>query len=236
MKEDQFVVIAIPTYSHQCSIEFAISLAATCTKLAVAGVKHAIVTLGGNCFVDQARNVLIQKFLNFELCGKKIHATDLFFIDDDVGFPMEAAVDLITRPEDIVFGVYPKKTDSAETFPVSLKIDDDGKFIESDDGALKLADTVCGGFLRIKRHVLERLMVGERQYPFFDAEMKAYPIWNIFENGMRGQVYWGEDISFAYKAQAAGFDLWCKPDINFTHRGTKLFRGNVAQFLKGRKT
>jgi hypothetical protein len=199
--------------------------------LAMKKIPFAFTSLGGNCFIDQARNALIQKAMD----TSKYYATDIFFLDDDVGFPAKAAIDLLERPEDIVCGVYPKKADT-ELYPVSLLVDDDGKFIESDDGVLKLADMICGGFLRIKRHVLEKMSEGAETYPYLNEDGSVVTVTEIFESGRRNGLYFGEDTLFAYKAQKAGFDIWCKPDITFTHRGSKAWRGNVAEFLKGKST
>lgn len=226
MALDRFVMFAIPSYTRMCSSEFAASLADMGCCLTREKIAHANFFLGGICFVDQARNICINKFL--EGIDGAPPFTDLFFLDDDVGFPGSAVVDLLNRPEDIVFGAYPKKIDPP-AFPTCLKLDENDRLIEKD--GLVQADTCPAGFLRIKRHVIERMAEGEQTYPYVDADEKVLTIHNIFESGCRNGLYFGEDVSFSAKAQEHGFELWCKPDINFSHRGTKLWRNALSASL-----
>ncbi len=228
----QFVIFAIPSYTRSCSTEFAASLADMAAKLAEKRISNAIFFLGGICFVDQARNICLHRFL--QGVEGMPPATDLFFIDDDVGFPGSAVLDLLSRPEDIVFGAYPKKSDAPfQQFPVSVKLTDDDRLIWRDD--LVQADTAPAGFLRIKRHVVEKLVEGATTYPYCDVNETVLTVPNVFECGARNGLYWGEDVSFSAKAQEAGFDLWCKPDIPFSHRGTKLWQGQMDTQLTAYK-
>ena len=225
MEPKQFIVFAIPTYTNTCATEFASSLAKMSGLLVSKGVQFAICFLGGNCFIDQARNILISNCVNEINDGK---VTDIFFLDDDVGFPATAVWELINRPEDIVFGAYPKKEEK-DLFPITLKATEENKTIE--ENGLLLADTVCGGFLRIKRNVIDKMSEGEVSYPYQGSDGVIIKVIQIFESGYKDGMYWGEDVAFAAKAQKAGFELWCKADIDFTHRGSKMWRNNLKKHL-----
>lgn len=222
----RFVLFAIPTYSRTCSMEFAQSIGDMACKLSDMKIPHALFFLGGICFVDQARNICISKFLE-GLKGAP-EFTDLFFLDDDVGFPGKAVIDLLERPEPIVFGAYPKKTDEV-AFPVVMKLGEGDKIIEKD--GLVLADTCPAGFLRIKREVIEALVKEEGTYIYVDQDDNVLNVPNVFETGPKNGMYFGEDVVFAVKAQKAGFDLWCKPDIAFSHRGSKVWRNTLEPSL-----
>jgi hypothetical protein len=158
-------------------------------------------------FIDMARNILCTEFLE-----EYPDATDLFFIDDDIGFPAEKVVEFLDRPQDVVAGIYPKRQDDPE-FPVVLKQDDNRMPIEKD--GLYLAANIPGGFVRIKRHVIEKLASVSEKYKFNDRERGDTSVYNIFELGPRDGYYWGEDSIFAKKLQDNGFEIWVDPKIEF---------------------
>jgi len=188
-------------------------------RLAQLGIPHGYKQVGGDQFIAKARNRLITEFLT-----EYPMATDLFFIDDDVGWPADAVIKFLNRPEDIVAGAYPKKTDKPE-FPVELSMGEDGGLIEKD--GLYQANLAPTGFMRIKRRVLEALVKDCPTYTEACIEGKAQR-WALFEAGAnydKGE-WWGEDYVFCQKARNAGFSVWIDPDIEFTHRGNKRWAGN----------
>lgn len=176
-KQDKFVVFCTPTYNFSGTLEFCGSVAQTVALLMQRNIPHAFMFRGGLCFVDVARNLCCDSFLrDFP------DATDLFFLDDDVGFPGAKVIEFLDRPEDIVCGIYPKKSDSPE-YPVTMKIDDAGKMIEKN--GMHAAVNIPGGFLRIKRHVIEKMAAASERYDFYDKTDGIRNIANIFETGMQ---------------------------------------------------
>jgi len=226
------VVFAIPSYPNACSLEFGLSMLHLGAKLSANGISFVAVSMGGMCFVDQARNICVAN--GMDGMKGKFRMTDIFFLDDDVGFPAEAVLKILARPEPIVFGAYPMKDDSGELFPIMIKQDaETGEFVERD--GMVLTDTCCGGFLRIKREVIEKLSEGEKTFYHKARNGEITQCVNIFEAGVRNGAYWGEDVVFASKAQRAGFEIWCMKDIDFTHRGSKVWRNNLNTFLEAHK-
>lgn len=169
-----WVLISTPTFEGRPGIEYVVSLTQTIQALDVAGIKWSMSLQQGDPYLAKVRNRLASQFLT-EFPG----ATDLFFIDDDVGWPAAKVVDFLRRPEDIVFGCYPRKKDELE-FPVSLEMTDDGKRFVEHDG-LYAAELVPTGFMRIRRHVIERMAQLVPRYIENDGAGRDLVQWSLFE-------------------------------------------------------
>jgi hypothetical protein len=256
---NQFVLIATPSFERRPCIEYVISMLQTEKALSAAKIDHATTILGGDPYLGKVRNRLVSTFLT-----EWPMATDLFFIDDDVGWPEHKFMEFLRRPEDIIVGAYPKKQESLE-FPVTLQLDPDGNMIEQN--GLYLANLVPTGFMRIKRHVLERMSMECGKYHEVIPGGTISIFWNMFEasyrdlelEGLRtrdldtltkdeaiaylrraigvtastqvGQ-FWGEDYYFAQRWRDMGGQVWCDPDIQFTHRGSKAWEANFVNSVR----
>jgi hypothetical protein len=185
----------------------------------------------GNPYVTSARNRLATDFLT-----KHKNATDIFFLDDDIGWPAAAALKFLQRDEDVIAGAYPKKTDSQVEFPVEIATENSR--VVCRDGLYKAA-LVPTGFLRIKRHVMEACAADSGIYTDLDSVVGSVDCWDIFrtgfvanEVGSRRGRWWGEDFFFSVMCRNLGFEIWLDPDINFSHHGTKAWKGNFAPHLQ----
>ena len=76
----QKVVISIPSHSGTLNSECVLSILATQHLLYMKGIKVEVNILNGCPYLPVARNTLVAMFM------KDKDATDLFFIDADVGF------------------------------------------------------------------------------------------------------------------------------------------------------
>jgi hypothetical protein len=219
------VVFATPSYSHLATLDYlssALSVEQLITKM---GIPHAWLLRGGDPYLAKVRNRLVTEFLrDFP------DMENLFFLDDDVGFPAQKVIEFLLRPEDVVCGIYPKKSEKVD-FPVHLSCDRaTGNLIEQNGMIGALA--VGAGFLRIKRHVLEKMADEAMKYTESLDEPLEY-FYNIFSMGMGddGQ-WWGEDYVFCKKWTNMGGKIWVDPDIDFTHRGTRGWQGNLSKHLQ----
>jgi len=225
----QCVILATPCLNHAVALEFLRSAVATTHLLsnrflADGDFGFSWQQRAGDCFVAKVRSKLVGEFLD------NPHATDLFFIDDDLGWPPEKVLEFLDRPEPILAGAYPKRSDTLD-WPVSLLSDAaTGELIE--DQGLIAADLAATGFMRIKRAVLEALyplgpVFREREADGVERQWRA-----VFNSGPAddGQ-WWGEDYHFCNLARANGFDIWVDPSIEFHHRGQKRYTGTLAQSL-----
>lgn len=220
-----FVLFAIPSTDHRLHLNCVASLTNTMVVLSQQGIRHTWTAQGGITFIDHARNVLVHQFLT-EYPG----ATDLFFIDDDVGWPAEAALRLLNHDVDMVAGVYPLKSDEGG-FPVSILAHKDSHLPVEENGLIK-ADFVPTGFLRMRRNVLEVMGEDQPTYPWRRADGTTQHIKNVFHTGYLDGERWGEDVDFCNRWRAKGGDIWVDPDIHFTHVGRKVWTGHLGQSLE----
>ena len=228
----QCVIFGVPCYSHTVSLGFWLSTLQLEGLLCQHGIAHGLIPLKGDPYLAKARNHIVTLFLDDFTPG-----TDLFFLDDDVSFPAEAVLRLLNHPADIVAGVYPHKNEIG-TWPAEIA-SRDGRLIQK-DGAY-LANLAPTGFMRIKRHVLERMAKDADTYPDRDATGRERRFYNIFECGYaRGPgEWWGEDFAFIAKARGLGFDPYIVADIDFGHQGMREWTGNyghaIAAWLEKQK-
>lgn len=224
------VVFATPSYSHRHAMEYTRSLIETEWVLWQAGCATAHMQRGGDCFVSKVRNKMVTDFLTqFPDCQ------NFFFLDDDIGWPALKVLEFLNRPEDIVCGIYPKKSDEID-FPVELAYDENTGLLIERDGLME-AWVVPTGFMRIKRHVLEKMADKFGTFKDIDLEngvgvVKDY--YNIFECGpapSANMLFWGEDYTFCKKWLAMGGSIWIDPNMEFTHRGNKKWTDNMFNHI-----
>ena len=216
-------IFATPSLSHTVTLDYLRSWTNTVWQLKDAGIAHGRADRGGDCFVAKVRNKLVKEFLDGP-------GTDLFFLDDDLGWPAHKVLEFLARPEPILAGVYPKKSDDMD-WPVGLDADAETGDLITDQG-LYHANFAGAGFMRIKRHVLEAMAA--KAPTFKDIEMGGavgeFP--TIFDDGPGADGWWtGEDVTFCRLARAMGFPIWIDPDIAFRHRGGKTWNGTLADHL-----
>lgn len=213
------VFFATPTYSGRICQEYADSLEATGRALEAEGWKVTASFVQGDCYVQRARNALVAQFLETD-------ATDLFFLDDDLGWPADAVLKLLSMPDPVVFGVYPFKRDE-EGYPVVIHTDAKGYPIVRGDGCIS-ATGAPTGFLRIKRFAINALQAA---YPELAYGEDGKTIYDLFPQGVRNGRWWGEDFAFCNLWTGIGGSIWCVPDIDFQHVGAKPYSGNYHRFL-----
>ena len=217
------VVFALPSYQHSVSKRFQISMAQTGYVLHNAGLTSGFMCRDGDAFVAKARNKLVGDFLfQFPM------TQNFFFIDDDVGWPPDKIVEFVRSPEDVICGAYPKKHMEID-FPVNI-LCKDGALVEKN--GLLLAILAPTGFMRIKRHVLEKMAA--KAGTFRDREAGGDERWypNIFESGVGpDHFWWGEDYTFCRKWQDMGGEIWIDPNIPFYHQGLWNWQGRLADHL-----
>lgn len=215
------VVFATPSLDHRVTLDYLRSWTLTQSLLSQHQVPASMISRGGDCFVAKVRNKLVKQFLDGP-------GTDLFFLDDDLGWPAEKVLEFVMMPDAIVAGVYPKKMDDVD-WPVGLEADKGGLIETNGFYSATFAPT---GFMRIKREVLEALV---RVAPTFrDIEMggrtETYPL--IFNSGLDADGWFcGEDVAFCRLARQHGFPIWVDPNIDFIHRGGKSWKGNMSDHL-----
>ena len=223
------VVIAIPTFSGEVRSECMMSTLTVTHLLQARKIRYEVCILSHCAILSMARNTLTEMFM-------QIGYEDLFFIDADVGFNAEAFFTILDRPEKVVAGVYPLKTD-AGGYPVKIKVVDGVPI--GRDGLIE-ADLLPTGFMRIKRIVIERLQAAypELKYTSNHVHVEHSGVkeaYDLFGMGVRnGKTFTTEDYAFCQRWTDIKGQLWVYPDIDFSHVGTKIYRGNYHQSLLDR--
>lgn len=215
------VFIATPSYAGKFCEQYIDSLEATASEIDRLGWKSSVSVIRGDCYVQRARNSLVAEFMRTD-------ATDLFFLDDDLGWPADAFVRLVSMPDPVVFGAYPFKR-VEEGYPVVIHTDESGIPMGRSDGCIH-ASGAPTGFLRIKRHVIQMLQDANPELAYDDDGKTVY---DLFPQGVKNGRWWGEDFAFCNLWTALGGYIWCVPDIDFVHVGKKPFYGNYHKFLMG---
>ena len=215
-----YPVFATPMLNHSVSAEFFRSYIASSQLLQRSGITHGFVQVLGDCYLAAARNRLVYKFF-----AEYPDATDLFFLDDDIGWTdPEAPLRLLLDDVDVVAGAYPKKQEKLE-FPIVMD-ESAGHLIKSPSGLFK-ALRVPTGFLRIRRHVLEQMAAVSPVYTQQMPDGSKAEIAEIFQMGVKDGLWWGEDFDWCNKWRAMGGEIWVDPTIEFTHSGRKQWKARL---------
>lgn len=207
--------IAVPAYSGEVVADCVHSLCEGIRYLERAGVALTIDFVCGCAYLEHARNILVTKFL-------KSDATDLLFIDADVGFDPKGVLQLALAKRPFIAGVYPKKTaDGSMVFPVEFAADELWADV---DGYIEAA-RVPTGFLRLNRGVFD--LMPHHDYHSDDGDFLGY-----FEAGNRNGVFGSEDWHFCDDWRSLGGKIYMIPEVTFGHSGLKRWTGNWGLYMK----
>lgn len=171
-----------------------------------------VAVLSGNCHVDDARNILIAKFLETD-------SEELLFIDADMAF--DNLDSFLAKDVDVVGVGCPKKSDTP-VYNVNLLLGP----IYSEEGLIEV-DGVGTGVLKIKRHVLETLTDESEK---FQAEGLDCAL--IFERGIVDGKRQSGDLHFCKKWRDLGGKIFVDPEVRMSHVGEKVWSGTFGSHLR----
>ena len=175
-------------------MEYTSSLCESAIRLTQAGVGLYHSVAPGNPFLDLARNELVDKFLATD-------ATDLLFVDADVGWDAKVLTRILSYKQEIVGGLVPKRDKTSDS------IFHQNAMTGVVQAGLFETKEMPTAFMRIKRAVFAKL-----QKPYFKI-------------GSTPKDF-GEDIYFCRRWVETGGKMWIDSDISFSHRGGKAWKGN----------
>jgi hypothetical protein len=228
------LMIATPFYMQTAFARYCDSLIAIGRALDAAGVlweKHFIM---GDSYIDRVKNSIVADFLESD-------CTDLLMIDSDMSWQPDAVVRMLKHPQSIVGGFFPMKG-AYGTFAGALLPGEDGMIpdlktcVELWDGScLFKAHLLPGGFLRLKRDVLERFADHYSENVYIDQlanQSKPDRVYTAFFECLRhNYVRYGEDATFCRLMREMGEDIWVDPNLSFGHTGMKTYEGNFNDTL-----
>lgn len=212
-----FVFVATPCYSGTVASDYAAALTLAAIHCARRSIFLEPVFVSNCSLVDLARNYLVAEFLATK------HATHLFWIDDDLGFSATAIAKIVERDLDCVAGVYTTKADDKGIIYPYTPV---GDILPN---GLQRAERVPGGFMCLKRHVVEKMVANCTEWANIEMSGKTRksPLLFFCRNDVEGYV--GEDFTFCEKLNHLGIPIWVETDINFLHYGRRGWPANLAK-------
>ncbi|KKL80235.1 hypothetical protein LCGC14_2006770, partial [marine sediment metagenome] len=217
----QKIMLATTAYDNpDASYTFAIQRSRQ--ALEEAGFLTAYLLLSGNCHVDDARNRVVQEFLETD-------CTDLVFLDADVSWQPETLIELCRYDCDVVGGVYPYRRDG-DIMKINMPVLMIPGEVTADERGLIQVAGLPTGFMRIKRHVLESLTRDAQRYWNRGDRRSEIPI--LFERSFENGVRWGGDLNFCRKWVGAGGTIWAAPEMYLGHASKSIIRDSLGAALR----
>lgn len=213
------VFLAVPSYGGTCS-GFTYSIFGSKEALIDAGIQSSLEIFDGNCHIDDARNRLVRDFLETD-------CTDFVFLDADLRFDPCDLLELVLADKDVIAGTYPLKQES-EDYPVRFF---PGEIASDKHGHIEV-ESVPTGFLKIRRHVLEKLYKSVPKFKVKADSVSRLKLPLIFERTMEGDTRWGGDYEFCRKWRKTGGKIYLIPEMFFGHEGSYEWKGSVANYLR----
>lgn len=211
------VLIAIPTVTGQLHENCLHSLLESLFSLKI---RFDVLLVTRNCHVDDARNACLKEFIDSE-------ATDLLFIDSDVGFEVDAIQRIMSYDrQDVIAGVYPKKSDT-EDYPVRVP---PNHVLQADSDGLVEVHGAPTGFMRIPRIVAEKMLEAYKHQRFVGQSGDSYTV--VFERIFVGRERMSGDYAFCERWRRLGGKVFVDPEIAFTHEGSKEWAGSLGDFWR----
>lgn len=211
--------IAVPAYTGEVTADTAHSLCEAALLLARAGIKTTFDFICGCCYLDTVRNILSDRFL-------RSGATDLLFVDADVGFAPESVLQIAAQKRPFVAGVYPKKNDNP-AFPVQFNAEE----LRAGGDGLVEAWRVPTGFLRLNRLVFDSIPSDAYRIEMGGQEQT---IRAFFKTVIGNGEYYGEDYAFCDRWRGVGGKIYILPELTFGHSGQKRWTGNWGAWMRSR--
>lgn len=234
------VFIATPCFGGLVSQHYMQSILGLLQYAGGAGFDAALALLGQDSLITRSRNTLVTQFLNTPA------ATHLLFIDADIAFDASQVQDMLQFDEDFVAGIYPLKVidwsndamtraaNSAESF-LSAPLLYVGALCAGSKlerrGRFATAIYCGGGFMMVKRRVIERMIEAypESRYTSAHAYSNAkgeanYALFDCMID-KETNAYVSEDFAFCQKWRDIGGKIWLDTKSRLTHVGAYNFQG-----------
>jgi GT2 family glycosyltransferase len=189
------------------------------------GYEFSIEFEGGCAYISMARNNLTRKFI-------ASGADELLFIDADVAFPHAALEGLLSCNEEIVAGVYPKKVENTDDWPVVV-VKDENDHLIVENGLIE-ALRMPTGFMKIQRSAIEKMIMKYPESRYIDG-VSHKETYNFFGSYVEDLQWFGDDFAFCNRYRKLGGRCWILPNIDFSHTGNKNYKGNFYTYLLTQK-
>lgn len=229
VKPKRKAFIAIPSYGGQIEIAGMRSLMFDVMHLVQAGWEMQIFEELGHADVYSLRAQLCMHFLDTD-------ATDLVMIDNDLSWEAGSLVRLLSHEVDVVGGSYPKRKDPITFMFRSAEFEKTGILRGHAQTGMIPVDGLPGGFMRIQRHVIEKLHDKHRdELEVIDPHSPQGKTVRIFDpyfyDAPDGRHVLSEDYAFCQRWRDMDGMIWMDSKIAMAHHGAKAFYGQIGQWM-----
>ena len=193
MQDQVTVALCVPSAKETWRAKMAVCFSDLRMYSASKGIQSIAMSLPCSA-ITAARNILV-------LTALRANATHIMWIDDDMKFPADGLVKLLSHDKDAVGAFYNRKLPPYKTAGHLLD-SKDGDLI---NGGLHRADQMPSGFFLVKRHVYETVKA-----PWY---FESHDAGKASETDPFGTV--GEDTNFTLSCIKSGFDVWCDVDLSY---------------------
>jgi|APFre7841882793_1041355.scaffolds.fasta_scaffold00214_15 hypothetical protein len=254
------LLVGTPMYGGQCYHEYLHGLLELQHLCLQYEIPIKLVSTSNISLVQEARNHIVNQFLETEY-------THLLFIDADVGFKAIEVIAMLATGKQIIGGAYPRKTINWNNvkevisknpdidpsllpsvtgmFPI-IPVDVNAEYSSADIIKVKGTGT---GLMIIERDVFKQFREAYPDY-YYSPDVDSYQlkgeakkielsysyfnvgITEVDDGGEIQKVNMGEDYKFCYMCRKIGIDIWFAPFTNTTHTGTYAFSGSIGALAK----
>lgn len=211
------ILVATPSYDGRVDVWYTNAL----TQTIVAGIQNDItfvpVFLSYDALIQRARNDLVGLAKDNELDG-------ILWIDSDIEWKPEWAIELVNSGKDVIGITYPKKSLFEEDYPVKVPLDKLG------DGIFPV-DSLGTGFLYMSKAAYEYLWDSSEPYVSYGKDRR-----HIFEVIIKDGQMVSEDVRACEKLREGGFEILVDSTKTCNHVGTLKYGGDFAKFIEKLKS
>ena len=178
--------------------------------------QHRLMALhGGEGFVGRSRNQIVSKFLETDF-------DELLMIDSDIIYTPENVDRIASHDVGIVAAFYPKKA-PGKTVWVANRTSEGGPLSTgADERGLVKVETIGTGFMKIQRHVLEKMRDSglATRYIVDGTDIVEYEFFpfRVVNGRLRS-----EDWAFCDNAHELGFTVFGDTQCVVRHMGTCMY-------------
>jgi GT2 family glycosyltransferase len=187
MSQKQYIVVGIPSASGLIDYRTVSSL------IALQLTENTRLVFVPRIMIDTARNQIVTSALQDPNC------THVLFIDDDMLFPTDTLLKLLSHDKDIV-GVQAFKR--REKYEPCVYIKKEDKFYPALIREFSEVDAIGTGVLLVKIGVFKKL-----KFPWFYTGYDP------------DGTHWSVDFNFCKDATKEGYKIFCDPDMSIGHIG-----------------
>lgn len=222
------LMIGCPTRDNRCSFDFMISMVQTCELMTKLGIDVVIAKAPNDCFVDLARNIIVDSFYTSD-------CTHLLFVDDDMSWQGDDVFKMLKKNKDLLVAVGRKKCEAIDYAAVEY-VDKDGALIgelaEKEEDVLLRMKYAGAAFMLIKKSVIEKMY---EEYHYYKCKQVGEGAYSLFRCEYTQEQFHTEDYMFCKLWERIGGEIWCYPNVTLGHLGQKDYKGNYFDYLKSLK-